>query len=346
MNKILSIIIPSYNMEAYLPQCLDSLLVDTLKDVEVLVVNDGSKDKTLEIAQSYHRRYPDSIKVIDKTNGNYGSCINAALKMATGKYIKVLDADDSFEKDNFNYFISFLKKQDADLIISDYVIVNEKGEVTSKYSFWDQGEGMAIFFKQCVDVLCNSRFQMHAVTYRRDILLRINYKQLEGISYTDQQWMYEPMNEVNTIVFFPKVIYRYLVGREGQTVSEAVSYKNLNQTIQVVLNMLQSFNRISKTTDKHHLYYLLSRLSQKIPSIYRIGLLKTKDKKIEEDVFKFDQDFERLNSTLYDRYGCDKVAFFSIPYISHWRERRRKGKATPLIDVLGKIVRKIYKIPD
>lgn len=346
MNFVLTIIIPSYNMEAYLPQCLDSLLVENLKDVEVLVVNDGSKDKTLEIAKSYSERFPDSIKVIDKPNGNYGSCINAALKVATGKYVKVLDADDSFEKDNFNSFISFLKRQDADLIISDYVIVNENGEITSKCSFWDQGEGSPISFKKCVDVLSNSRFQMHAVTYRRIILSGINYKQLEGISYTDQQWMFEPMNEVRTIAFFPKVVYRYLVGREGQTVSVAVSYKSLNQTIQVVLNMLHTFNKICKGTDKDHRYYLLSRLNQKIPSIYRIGLLKTKDRDIQEDVFKFDKEFEQSNTTLYGRYGSDKLSFISVPYISYWRKQKRKGKDAPLINVLGSVVRKIYRIPD
>lgn len=333
-------------MEAYLPQCLESLLVENLKEVEVLVVNDGSKDNTLKIATSYQERFPESIKVIDKPNGNYGSCINAALKVATGRYVKVLDADDSFEKSNFNGFISFLKKQEADMIISDYVIVNEKREITSKCSFWDQGEGDSISFNKCVDVLSNPRFQMHAVTYRKDILARINYKQLEGISYTDQQWMFEPMNEVRTIAFFPKVVYRYLVGREGQTISVAVSYKNLNQTIQVVLNMLQSYNKLNQNIDKHHRAYLLSRLSQKIPSIYRIGLLKTKDNIIKDDVFKFDQEFMQLNPPLYHRYGSDKIAFLSLPYISYWRKQKRKGNESPLINMLGSVVRKIYRITD
>ena len=333
-------------MEAYLPQCLDSLLVDTLKDVEVLVVNDGSKDKTLEIAQSYHSRYPDSIKVIDKTNGNYGSCINAALKVATGKYVKVLDADDSFEKKNFNDFISFLKDTDSDLVISDYVIVNEEGEITRKYRFLDLGEGKSIKFGGVLDVISDPRFQMHAVTYRKSIFEKIEYHQQEGISYTDQQWMFEPMNGVESVSFFPKVVYRYLVGRVGQTVSIAVSYKSLNQTIQVVLNMLKSYNVINKKADKYHRSYLLSRLSQKIPSIYRIGLLKTKDSIIKDDVFKFDQEFLQLNPTLYNRYGSDKVAFLSIPYISYWRKRKRKGKPTPLLNLLGKAVKKIYRIPD
>lgn len=87
-EKTLSIIIPSYNMEAYLPQCLDSLLGPDVpvELLDIIVVNDGSRDRTSEIAHSYANRYPDSIRVIDKANGNYGSCINAALPTARGRW--------------------------------------------------------------------------------------------------------------------------------------------------------------------------------------------------------------------------------------------------------------------
>ena len=93
MSKLLSIIIPTYNMEALLPRCLDSLLVDgALEQLEAIVVNDGSRDGSLAIANSYKERFPDTVTVIDKPNGNYGSTINAALPVAKGKYVKVLDA--------------------------------------------------------------------------------------------------------------------------------------------------------------------------------------------------------------------------------------------------------------
>ena len=85
MEKQISIIIPTYNMEAYIGKCLDSLLIPEFDQVEVLVVNDGSKDRSSEIAHRYADRYPDSIRVIDKPNGNYCSCINAALPQCTGR---------------------------------------------------------------------------------------------------------------------------------------------------------------------------------------------------------------------------------------------------------------------
>ena len=115
MSKLLSIIIPTYNMEALLPRCLDSLLVDgALEQLEAIVVNDGSRDGSLAIANSYKERFPDTVTVIDKPNGNYGSTINAALPVAKGKYVKVLDSDDWFNSDALLQYLDSLKSVDAD----------------------------------------------------------------------------------------------------------------------------------------------------------------------------------------------------------------------------------------
>ena len=89
-NKTLSIIIPAYNMELYLRKCLNSLIIDRNFDLlDIIIVNDGSKDGTLEIAKEYECKYPSVCRVIDKPNGNYGSCVNIGLKNAIGKYVKL-----------------------------------------------------------------------------------------------------------------------------------------------------------------------------------------------------------------------------------------------------------------
>nr|CRY95897.1 hypothetical protein [uncultured prokaryote] len=120
-------------MEKFLPYCLDSFIVpDNLPLLEVVVVNDGSKDKTLEIAKSYESRYPETFRVIDKENGNYGSCINVALKYLRGKYVKVVDADDSVDTENFNEFLAFLQTVDSDLVLSDFITVDEQRRETGK----------------------------------------------------------------------------------------------------------------------------------------------------------------------------------------------------------------------
>ena len=109
--KTLSLIVPSYNMEAYLPICLESLIIDDsvqFSKLEVIVVNDGSRDETSTIAHDFALRYPSVFKVIDKPNGNYGSCINAALPKTTGRFVKILDADDSFDRSRFLQLMRFL----------------------------------------------------------------------------------------------------------------------------------------------------------------------------------------------------------------------------------------------
>ena len=129
-TKLLSIIIPTYNMEPYLRHCLDSLIIDKgMDELEVFVINDGSKDRSSKIAREYQDKYPNTFYVIDKVNGNYGSCINRGLKEATGKYIKVLDADDCFNARALQDVIQRLMNIDTDVILTNYVIVrNEKTE--------------------------------------------------------------------------------------------------------------------------------------------------------------------------------------------------------------------------
>ena len=101
-NKVLTIVIPSYNMENYLEKCCDSLLLsENMDKIEVLIINDGSKDRTSQIAHEYENNYPMVFRVIDKENGNYGSCINVGLNVDKGKYIKILDADDRFDVSYF-----------------------------------------------------------------------------------------------------------------------------------------------------------------------------------------------------------------------------------------------------
>ena len=109
LSKILTVIVPSYNMEKYLPKCLGSLVVapELMERLEVLVVNDGSTDRTSDIAHEFATKYSNSFRVIDKANGHYGSCINAALRVAMGRYVKILDADDSFDPDEFSKFIEY-----------------------------------------------------------------------------------------------------------------------------------------------------------------------------------------------------------------------------------------------
>ena len=110
---VLSVIIPAYNMESYLERCLQSLLVEAemLPMLDILVMNDGSRDATSKIGHRYQELYPGTIRVIDKENGHYGSCVNRGLEEARGTFVKILDADDSFSTEVLVRFLSFLSSE-------------------------------------------------------------------------------------------------------------------------------------------------------------------------------------------------------------------------------------------
>ena len=241
MLKIISIIIPTYNMEAYIAHTLQSLLIPThLDDIEVLVVNDGSKDRSSAIAHQIATQHPESIKVIDKENGNYGSCINAALKQATGKYVKILDADDSFDTQNFDFMVGKLKEIDADLIITHFSFTNADGEVSTTRHLHIPADRILN-----IDKIAHTKsirgLWMHEITYRRENLLKMGYCQREGISYTDVQWGFDPMSTVRTVYYMNLLIYRYLVGREGQTIDKNTYRKKFGQEFQCTSAMLNTF---------------------------------------------------------------------------------------------------------
>lgn len=127
MNKVLSISISAYNQERHLDRCIESLIIPSVDELEIFVVNDGSKDRTSEIAHRWAEKYPQSVFAIDKENGHAGSCHNVTLKSATGKYYRILDGDDYYDTEALESFVQKLKHADADMVISTHVICSRHG---------------------------------------------------------------------------------------------------------------------------------------------------------------------------------------------------------------------------
>ena len=110
MDKVLTVIVPVYNMEKYIRQCLESLVIGEVLDrIEVMVVLDGAKDGSAEIAYEFVEQYPDTFRIIYKANGGHGSAINTGLMMASGEYLKILDSDDWVERDAFCRLVDCLE---------------------------------------------------------------------------------------------------------------------------------------------------------------------------------------------------------------------------------------------
>lgn len=297
MKKLLSIIIPTYNMEVYLPKCLNSITGNDIPNsLEIIIVNDGSNDSSLSIATEFQLKYPQLIAIIDKSNGNYGSCVNAALAKAKGKYIKILDADDWFNKDSLKKFLILLEKEDSDLILTNFNRSYINGKIKQiKYQLENNKNYNDEILKS--NVFYN--MQMHAITYKASILKQSNYIQTEKISYTDQEWIFYPMQKVKTITFFNLNLYQYLLGREGQTMSPQIIAKNISHNIIIAKKMVLYFTHILNTNSPQY-FYLHQQLIKIIRNIYKLSLLsihKTDLKIIE--IAEFDSFIKENNTVLY-----------------------------------------------
>lgn len=315
MDKILTIIVPTYNMESYLPFCLSSLLVGKLMDsLDVVIINDGSKDSSSIIAHQYSFSYPNTFRVIDKENGNYGSCVNRGLIEAKGKYVKILDADDRFDTKSLQIIMEILLEIDVDLVLTDYVKVNMKNKEIERTRY-DVQKNKILDFQ-----LMSCFPEMHGVMYKTDNLRRINYRQTEGISYTDQEWIFEPMISVKSFCYIPRVLYRYLVGREGQTMDPKVYAKSLRPEIQITKSMIRLWNDKGVKLDDSHRKYLHDKLVKRIKELYFLNLILLRQ---TEDSLLIELD-EYIKNNANDIFfdtgeNCTLSPHIKLKFIKHWR---------------------------
>lgn len=246
-NKVLSVVVPTYNMEAYLPHCLDSVTREDMPNtLEVIVVNDGSKDRSLEIAKQYQEKRPDIIQIIDKPNGHYGSCINEALKVATGKYFRPLDADDWFDTDALITLLNKLSSISVDLILTKSNQVSKTGTKTIGTSLIPEKR----YSKKSISLLVkqkSSSCTMHTMTYKTSILKNSNLKLSEGICYTDIEYVVQPFPFVTSFLFFDLCLYQYTWGREGQSMERKAFISNRFHKYQICKSFLNC-KRYSKNS--------------------------------------------------------------------------------------------------
>ncbi len=330
--KILSVIIPTYNMETLLAQCLDSILVmPSLDAVEAIVVNDGSRDGSLRIAREYESRYPDVIRVIDKPNGNYGSTINAALPVVRGEYVRILDADDCFDGGLLADYIGFLRRNSgADMIVSPFIEVRRRSERRVEYDIysrrlydWDRRyDAERIFADGAIRF-----FMMHAISYRTELLRGMNYRQSEGISYTDQEWVFYPLFVVATVAFADIPLYRYNLAREGQTMDAAVQLRSIAQLVQVTENMAAYFAAADKSgLSEARVSFLRETVRNRIRVVLRKYLLDMTDSAFSDAGFS--EIYNRMRRRADDCGICDIDVpvnnLLRVDLLARWLRRERR----------------------
>ncbi|MBN2300440.1 MAG: glycosyltransferase family 2 protein [Acholeplasmataceae bacterium] len=243
--KLISFIIPSYNSQDYIKVAIDSLLIGK-EDIEIIIVNDGSQDQTLAIANIYKKSYPNIVKVIDKENGGHGSTINAGLKIAKGLYFKVIDSDDWVDQNSLIKLINQIKEhlllhQNPDLYITNFVYehVSDHTQYERDYS-QNFPENIIFNWTQTTKKFKYSKtLLMHALFYKTTILKKANLVLPEHTFYVDNIVSHLPLPFVESVYYMKIPLYRYFIGRPDQSVTLENITRRYQQQIRV-------FNIISK----------------------------------------------------------------------------------------------------
>ncbi len=248
--KLLTIVIPCYNSEEYMEHAINSALIGG-NDVEILIIDDGSTDNTLKIAREYESKYPDIIRSIHKENGGHGSAVNTGIANASGVYFKVLDSDDWLDAYSLQQVIQLLQDMVTDGIVLDMVINNyvyekpsiQKHKVMSYVGTIPRNK--LIGWKDMKHFRLSQNLLMHSIIYRTKLLRNCKLFLPENTFYVDNIYAYYPLPHVKKIYYLDVNLYRYYIGREDQSVNEAIMTKRIDQQIKVNKIMIDSYDLFS-----------------------------------------------------------------------------------------------------
>ena len=315
--KLISFAVPSYNSEAYLNRCVDSLLPGG-EDVEIIIVNDGSKDGTLRIAREYEAKYPTIVRVVDKENGGHGSGVNAGLDCATGLFYKVVDSDDWVDKDALLTILDKIRAFVAagtvpDTIFCNYVyehLATEKQyPVRYKKVF---PEGRIFTWDDTGRFGISQYIMMHTAIQRREMLLESGIRLPEHTFYVDTLLVYVPLPYTKTMYYVNVDFYRYYIGRADQSVNEDALVRRVDQQVRVAKLLIDAFpledlERMNKKMAR----YMVHDLSVIMSSVTAVLILAAKkDKsalKTKKELWQYMKD---NNPLMYKRmrFGLGRIS--------------------------------------
>ncbi len=264
--KLLSVAIPCYNSAAYMRNCIESLLVGGDR-IEILIVDDGSqKDNTFEIAKEYEEKYPGICKAIHQENGGHGAAVNAGLENATGIYFKVVDSDDHLDPKVFPKVLDKLEEfvysqEKIDMLVCNFVYdkqgVEHKKVMSYKTAF---PQNTPFTWEDVKFFMLGQYILMHSVIYRTELLKSCHLELPRHTFYVDNVYVYYPLPYVKKLYYMNVNLYRYFIGRDDQSVNEAVMIGRIDQQIKVTKLML-GYHDVLKIQPAKLRKYMLSYLN-------------------------------------------------------------------------------------
>ena len=306
--KFISFAIPFYNSEDYMSHAIESILPGG-EDVEIIVVNDGSKDGTSEIAHEYKNKYPNIVRVVDKDNGGHGDAVNSGLSHATGKYFKVVDSDDWVDEDSLHKILEFLKEleeedKEIDMLISNYVYEKEGAAHKKCIHYRNVLPQDEVFTWDDVGRFRLDQYiLMHSVIYRTSMLKLSQMTLPKHTFYVDNIYVYYPLPYVRKIYYLDVDFYRYFIGREDQSVNEKVMISRIDQQIFVTKTMIDMYHlkNISSKKLRHYMVNYLA-IMMTVSSILMIRSKKQENLEKKKELWGYLKKKD-LKTYLRIRYG-------------------------------------------
>lgn len=312
MGKLLSISIATYNSALVINECLDSIVKSKYIDlIEVLVIDDGSKDNTRDIVQTYVKKYPKSVFLVKKDNGGYGSTVNTSIQIATGKYFKTVEGDDWVNTKGLDRLIEKLDKLDVDIIVNNYEeIVNDKKkyvDINNRNQYNKILNFNEINKKQV--------FRIQSMTIKLDIIKLIKYKISEHRFYVDSEYVFFFMIYAKNIIFLNDIVYQYRLGQDGQSVSIdniSIHFKDLMYIIEKLLGIYCEVE--DNIQDKSKKIYLIKNINILYRDLYHWFMIM---KKI--DNYKVLKDFDiRMNGLYSNHIKKMNFGYYRFIRINHY----------------------------
>lgn len=306
MEKVLTVVVPSYNAEKYLQEDIPYFLdEEILNDVEILIINDGSRDGTQKVGEGFQNGYPDSVRVIKKENGGHGSAVNTGILEAKGRYLKIVDADDWVDTTNFKKLVQVLKTESNDLILHPFYYVNDDtGEredgLPMKKEQWETiTYGRPYELEEVLEQIKDDLL-MHEITYRTSLLREHSIKLDENHFYVDQEYVLYPIPFIKTVVFYPEYVYQYRIATLGQSMNWNNLIKNRDMHGEVLLNVIRYYEALKGSltnNQKEFFVYRCAKMLNTQASIYLMmkecGQAKKEIRQFEERVCKIDPEIYR-----------------------------------------------------
>lgn len=246
-EKLLSVAVPCYNSQAYMEKCVDSLLAGG-EEVEIIIVDDGSKDKTAAIADRYSKQYPTIVKAVHQENGGHGEAVNTGLANSTGHFFKVVDSDDWVDRDAYKKLLNIMRDSlnnddKLDMLISNFVYDKQGAHHKKVMSYNNVLPKDRYFTWHDVGHFRVAQYiLMHSVIYRTGLLRECGLKLPKHTFYVDNIFIFNPLPYVKKMYYTDVVFYHYFIGRDDQSVNESVMIKRIDQQLRVNRLMIDYFD--------------------------------------------------------------------------------------------------------